>query len=123
MPTHFSLEEMQARRGAIAKRLNELKLDGLLMFKQESMYYLTGYDSFGFGMFQCLVIDNDGNTALLTRLPDLRQARYTSDIKDIRIWHDVEGVNPALELRSMLCLLYTSPSPRDLSTSRMPSSA
>ena len=24
---------------------------------------------------------------------------------------------------SMLCLLYTSPSPRDLSTSRMPSSA
>ncbi len=102
MPTHFSLEEMQARRGAIAKRLNELELDGLLIFKQESMYYLTGYDSFGFSMFQCLVIDNDGNTALLTRLPDLRQARYTSDIKDIRIWHDVEGVNPALELRSML---------------------
>ena len=26
-------------------------------------------------------------------------------------------------LRSSLCLLYTSPSPRDLSTSRMPSSA
>ena len=25
--------------------------------------------------------------------------------------------------QSMLCLLYTSPSPRDLSTSRMPSSA
>ena len=25
--------------------------------------------------------------------------------------------------RSILCLLYTSPSPRDLSTSRMPSSA
>ena len=26
-------------------------------------------------------------------------------------------------LRAMICLLYTSPSPRDLSTSRMPSSA
>ena len=26
-------------------------------------------------------------------------------------------------LRMMVCLLYTSPSPRDLSTSRMPSSA
>ena len=92
MPTPFSAEEMQARRVAIAKRLNELGLDGLLMFKQESMYYLTGYDSFGFSMFQCLVIDSDGNTALLTRLPDLRQARYTSDIEDIRLWHDVEGV-------------------------------
>ena len=31
---------------------------------------------------------------------------------------------PALRLLlSLLCLLYTSPSPRDLSTSRMPSSA
>ena len=28
-----------------------------------------------------------------------------------------------LVARTMLCLLYTSPSPRDLSTSRMPSSA
>ena len=29
----------------------------------------------------------------------------------------------AAELRACGCLLYTSPSPRDLSTSRMPSSA
>ena len=29
----------------------------------------------------------------------------------------------ALELAASSCLLYTSPSPRDLSTSRMPSSA
>ena len=28
-----------------------------------------------------------------------------------------------VELKKMVCLLYTSPSPRDLSTSRMPSSA
>ena len=31
--------------------------------------------------------------------------------------------NPELFVRGSLCLLYTSPSPRDLSTSRMPSSA
>ena len=30
---------------------------------------------------------------------------------------------PANQLGSNICLLYTSPSPRDLSTSRMPSSA
>ena len=39
-----------------------------------------------------------------------------------------EGLASALELAMMndeikVCLLYTSPSPRDLSTSRMPSSA
>mgnify|MGYP003329194917 CR=1 FL=1 len=40
-------------------------------------------------------------------------------------YETVEGVTPtkALELCKYLCLLYTSPSPRDLSTSRMPSSA
>ena len=31
--------------------------------------------------------------------------------------------NAYIELQKKLCLLYTSPSPRDLSTSRMPSSA
>ena len=30
---------------------------------------------------------------------------------------------PVIILRAYICLLYTSPSPRDLSTSRMPSSA
>ena len=32
-------------------------------------------------------------------------------------------VTPDLPSRMEICLLYTSPSPRDLSTSRMPSSA
>ena len=42
------------------------------------------------------------------------------------IWHDpIEKITKAkvLEARRNSCLLYTSPSPRDLSTSRMPSSA
>ena len=35
---------------------------------------------------------------------------------------EVVGDNGEID-RAVLCLLYTSPSPRDLSTSRMPSSA
>ena len=91
MPVHFSPEEMQAAG-----------LDALLMYKQESMYYLTGYDTFGFSLFQCLVMTAEGRVVLLTRLPDLRQAQYTSDIEDIRIWRDVEGMNPAVDLRLLL---------------------
>ena len=64
---------MQGRRQSTAAALRSQGLDGLLAFKQETMYYLTGYDSFGFSLFQCLVVDADGNTKLLTRLPDLRQ--------------------------------------------------
>ena len=102
MPVHFEPTEMKSRRQRVSERLSGLGLDGLLMFKQESMYYLTGYDTFGFSMFQCLIIDGSDNTVLLTRLPDLRQAQFTSDIQDIRLWHDTEDVNPALELRGLL---------------------
>ena len=35
---------------------------------------------------------------------------------------DVPGVNPT-DIEIMICLLYTSPSPRDRQKSRMPSSA
>ncbi len=102
MPVHFEQSEMIARRAAAARKLKEEGLDGLLIFKQESMYYLTGYDTFGFCFFQCLYLGADGRYFLLTRAPDLRQARYTSDIKDIRIWMDGDGVNPARDLKAVL---------------------
>ena len=102
MPLHFTEQEMASRRHAAARGLAARGLDGLLMFRQESMYYLTGYDSFGYCFFQCLYLDTDGQTALLTRLPDLRQAQMTSDIEDIRLWFDAADADPGIELRNML---------------------
>ena len=77
-------------------------LDALLMFRQESMYWLTGYDTFGYVFFQTLVLDKNGNTILLTRAPDLRQAQNTSNIEDIRIWIDKDGSNPTNDLKVIL---------------------
>lgn len=102
MPLHFAAEEMADRRDRACAALRRQGLDALLMFRQESMYYLTGYDTFGYVFFQCLVLTADGRTALLTRAPDLRQAQHTSDIADIRIWEDREGVNPADSLCEMM---------------------
>ena len=102
MPIHFSPEEMAGRRERAAAAIRDAGLDALLCFKQESMYWLTGYDSFGFSLFQCLIVEAGGGVTLLTRLPDLRQARHTSNIEDIRIWKDVEGMNPARDLRALL---------------------
>jgi Xaa-Pro dipeptidase len=45
---HFAAEELAARRKAASKELIGRGLDGLLVFRQESMYYLTGYDTFGY---------------------------------------------------------------------------
>jgi Xaa-Pro dipeptidase len=102
MALHFSSEEFAERRQRALASLAARGLDGLLIFQQESMYYLTGYDSFGFCFFQCLYLGADGRLALITRSADLRQAQHTSIIGDIRIWTDEEGANPALQLRAML---------------------
>jgi Xaa-Pro dipeptidase len=102
MALHFNRAEYDRRIGAVTSALAAQGLDGLLMFQQESMYYLTGYDTFGFCFFQCLYLGADGRLALLTRSADLRQARHTSIIEDIRIWTDEAGAKPATQLRDML---------------------
>ncbi|MGD0564212.1 MAG: Xaa-Pro peptidase family protein [Roseiarcus sp.] len=102
MPVHFSASEMSARKQRLLAAMAARKLDGLLLFAQESHYWLTGYDTFGFCFFQCLYVGADGRAALLTRSADLRQAQRTSDIEDIRIWKDGEGADPARDLRAML---------------------
>jgi Xaa-Pro dipeptidase len=102
MALHFDRSEYKARIAKVRRALQAEGLDGLLMFQQESMYYLTGYDTFGFCFFQCLYLGADGKLALLTRAPDLRQAQHTSIIEDIRIWTDAAGAKPAEQLRDML---------------------
>jgi len=99
---HFTKEEFLKRRSKVIEELKKQNLDGLLMFRQESMYWLTGYDTFGYVYFQCLVLTAKGDLVLLTRAPDLRQAQNTSIIKDIRIWVDKDKSNPADELKNIL---------------------
>ena len=102
MAIHFTREEFLKRRSKVIEELKKQNLDGLLMFRQESMYWLTGYDTFGYVYFQCLILTANGNLILLTRAPDLRQAQNTSIIKDIRIWVDKDKSNPADELKNIL---------------------
>jgi Xaa-Pro dipeptidase len=102
MAIHFTEAEMAGRLERLRAALAQEKLDGALLFAQESDYWLTGYDTFGFCFFQCLYVGLDGRVALLTRSADLRQAQHTSNIADIRIWRDGADANPALDLRAML---------------------
>lgn len=110
MPLHFDDAEYTARQSRAVTALQEAELDALLMFAPESHYWLCGYDTFGFAMFQCLVLTAQGDLHLLTRLPDLRQARLTSTLSDdqIHIWTEVEGANPADALRALLSDLGVS---------------
>ena len=102
MGIHFTKEEFAERKSRVVKELKKQKLDALLMFRQESMYWLTGYDTFGFVFFQCLILTIKGDLVLFTRAPDLRQAQNTSIINDIRIWVDKDQSNPTDELKNIL---------------------
>ena len=102
MALHFEPEEFAARRDRLMMVMAEQKLDAILLFAQESMYWLTGYDTFGFCFFQCLVVKSDGSQVLMTRSADLRQARQTSNIENIVIWADRDNANPAADLRELL---------------------
>ena len=102
MALHFTIKEFQKRKSDTLKSMKELNLDALLMFRQESMYWLTGYDTFGYVFFQTLIMDQKGNIILLTRAPDLRQAQNTSNIEDIRIWVDKDDSSPTDDLKIIL---------------------
>jgi Xaa-Pro dipeptidase len=102
MALQFSREEYASRIAAAQARMAEEGLDGLILFRQESMYYLTGYDSDGWVMFQAMYLGADGRPSLLIRSADRVQSRITSIVEDIREWADREGASPADDLRDML---------------------
>ena len=110
MTQHFDAPEYALRKSRTIAAIRSEGLDALLMFAPESQYWICGYDTFGFALFQCLVLTAKGDLHLLTRNPDLRQARLTSTLPDaeIHIWDDVEGMNPAADLARLLSDLGVS---------------
>jgi Xaa-Pro dipeptidase len=102
MALQFTREEYAARRKRACAEMARAGLDGIILFRQESLYYLTGYDTSGYTMFQCGYLTADDRVALLVRSADRIQSRLTSVVDDIRVWIDKEGANPGLDLRRMV---------------------
>ncbi|CAG8204123.1 unnamed protein product [Penicillium olsonii] len=92
----FSEEEFQGRRDRAIQIMKREKLDGFLITKQETLYYLTGFDTFGYVFFQAMYFHIDGSMRLITRTADLRQAIYTSTLtkKEIVTRPDDANANP-----------------------------
>ncbi len=99
----FAAAEHAGRLMQTRRLLAERGLDALLVFAQESHYWLTGFDTSGYVFFQVGVVTADQRpTVLLTRRPDLAQARDASLYDDVRIWLNAEDANPARDLRDIL---------------------
>ena len=88
---------------AARNKLAQKDLAALLVFSQESHYYLFGYDSTGYVFFQAAVLPTeDAPATLLCRRPDVAQARGTSIIDDIRVWLNAQDANPANDLATIM---------------------
>ena len=98
----FDPAEYAARQSRAQEAMAALGQDALVLFAQESMFYLTGYDTTGYSKFQAMVLPQEGAPVLLTRSADLLQAEITSLVDDIRIWVDREGAQPAADLVALL---------------------
>ena len=54
---------------------------------------------------------------------NINQFFAKDDTSDDSLFYEIPRLMTHIDDNACICLLYTSPSPRDLSTSRMPSSA
>lgn len=99
----FPESEYRARLARARSALAAEDLDALLVFSQESHYYLTGFDTAGYVFFQVgIVAAGEERSVLLTRTPDKRQAEVASLYDDVRIWLNAEDADPAAELNAIL---------------------
>ena len=92
---HFPPEEFAAREAATLAAMAGAGLDAMLLFRQESMYWLTGYDTFGYVHFQALVLPPTAGSCCSPASADRLQARFTSRIEDVRIWRDAGDAAPS----------------------------
>ncbi len=99
---HFSREEFSQRQQKTREQLQKLELDGILLFKIEDMYWLTGYESDGFCIFGCMFIGTEGVLTHLARPADLANLSYSSICGDVRISPDTEDSSRAEHIKDML---------------------
>ena len=102
---HFSQEEFYGRQKKTRTLLQELELDGLLIFKIEDMYWLTGYESDGFCIFGSMFIGTNGALTHLARPADLGNLSYSSICEDVRI-SPILRTQPELNI-SKICFVHT----------------
>jgi Xaa-Pro dipeptidase len=99
---HFTREEFAQRQKRVRARLDELGYDGLLVFKVEDMYWLSGYDCDAAGLFHLMFIGANDELTHLARHGDLANILYSSVCDDIRIWEDIEGNPKSQAIKDML---------------------
>jgi Xaa-Pro dipeptidase len=99
MPDHpakelaFDLAEYRQRLDRVRAAMRQRGLDALVSHTPENILYLSGYQTPGYYMYQCLVIPLDGEPLLILRRGELGNFRRFSYLEDSLTYVDIE--NPA----------------------------
>ncbi len=94
----FSAEEYQTRASRLYEEMERLGLDVFVIAAPDNMYYLTGYDSFGYYQFQAAVFELASRQAwLVLHEVEGGVAEQSSWVEDIVFWQhsglgDASGV-------------------------------
>jgi Xaa-Pro dipeptidase len=94
-PLTFDRSEYEARIARARKACAAAKLDALLLFNQESLFYLFGYDQIGYWVYQVAVFPADGRPPIaICRAPDELVLKESPFIGDVRVWYDDSAIGP-----------------------------
>ena len=87
----FELPEYEARLARVQAELKTRGLDGLLAFQPETVTWLTGFFTRGYGSFQLAVIPLDGKPTLVCRDVEEYYLDATSVFPDRAMWTDSDS--------------------------------
>lgn len=94
-PLAFEPAEYTARQERLRAAMAAANLDAVLLFQQESLYYLYGYDQIGYWVFQTAVVPvDDGEPTVLCRNADEHLIRESPYLDDVRTWLDDDERDP-----------------------------
>ena len=86
----FSREEFQRRVSAVQAGITKTGLDVLFLFSPEHIFYLSGYQTFGYFSYQALVVPKKGEPILILRFLETFLARHYSWVNQVVPWDDHE---------------------------------
>ncbi|MFF1828239.1 M24 family metallopeptidase [Paenarthrobacter sp. NPDC058040] len=94
----FAVTEYSARLNRTRESLGDQSLDAILMFHQESMHYLFGYDQLGYWIYQTAILPADGrDITVVCRTIDNELIDGLPFVDDIVNWTD-DSLSDAAEI-------------------------
>jgi Xaa-Pro dipeptidase len=99
----FERHEYAERLARVRAAMRIAELDVLLVYHQEHMFYLTGYDQVGYWVYQVLIVPaGDVPIVALVRKVDELIVRESGIVGDVRVWFDDGAQNPASKTVELL---------------------